>query len=107
MEAELASVCIMATITFILTLLLGSSITSILDMIGRATLLIPILLVFIAGALIMITADPATSANVAEATSSWSINYIVGKLPGVILAEFAGIVVGAIGGFVVRLVASF
>jgi len=106
MEAELAGAFLMAIITFILALLLGSSIASVLGMIGRAALLIPILLVFLAGAIIIITADPATSANVAEATSAWSINYIVGKLPGVILSEFAGAVVGMIGGFMVRLVAT-
>lgn len=107
MESEFIAAILVATVTFVLVLLMGPQITEFLGMMGKAVLVLPIALVLLATMIVMINADPAATSNIAETTTSWTISYVVGKLPGIIISEIAGAIVGAVGGFVVRLVSSF
>jgi hypothetical protein len=105
--AEITAAFLAAAIAFILTILMGPHIVELFEMMGRATLLLPIVFVLIVTMVSMMNSDPATTSNIAESTTSWTVSYMIGKLPGIIISEFAGAVVGAVGGFIVRLVSSF
>jgi O-antigen/teichoic acid export membrane protein len=107
MGPEFTAAVFVATVTFILTLLMGPQIAEFLEMMGRAILILPIIFVLLATMIAMMNADPVTTSNITESTTSWTISYVVGKIPGMIIFEVAGAVVGAIGGFFVRLVSSF
>lgn len=107
MGSEVAAAFLVATITFILTILVGPRIVEFLATMGRAILFLPIIFVLIIAMIGMMNTNPATSSNIAESTTSWTVSYFVGKLPGTMISEVAGAFVGAVGGFVVRLVSWF
>ena len=102
MEIDLGSAFTITIITFLVSLVVGPSIFAIFGILGRAAVIMPLLLIFICGAFSIMNADPSTSASMAQATANDSINYVARILPEVVVSDVVGAIVGTFGGLIVR-----
>lgn len=96
----------MAVVAFVLVLIFGEQITALLTTIGAALFIVPVALVMIQATFGMMGSDVATASNISDSTTSWMFSYLGAELPGIVVSEMAGTVVGAFGGLVVRTISA-
>jgi len=89
-------------VVFILTLIFGDEIGTLLKSAGAVIVLLPIAFYFITGTFGMLHVDPKNAQAIADSTITNMINYVTAQLPSIVISDVAGAIVGAFGGFIVR-----
>ena len=102
MEQEFILALIVAVVVFILTLIFGEEVGHLIKFAGAAIIVVPILFYFTVGTFGMLNTDPKTAQAIADSTITNIINYVTAQLPHIIIADIAGAIVGAFGGFIVK-----
>jgi len=103
MELQFILALVVAIVVFILTLVFGKKIGAWLGSIGAAVVIVPLLLIFLSGSLGILSADAETAQIIADSTIERIMQYLANQMPGIVIADAAGAIVGAIGGTIVSM----
>lgn len=103
MELEFTLALIVAAIVFILTLLTGEEIGTWIKTVCFVIIVTPMVFYFIVGSLGMLNTDPETAKTVADTTITKITEYVSNQLPSIVISDIAGAIVGAFGGFIMKL----
>jgi hypothetical protein len=106
LKLEFTSAVIVAVLAFALTVTLGEQIETWVTSIGVLILVVPILVIFVFGALAMLSADPETARAIGDWTIERLMQHALDSLPAAILSDLGGALVGAVGGFLLRTAAA-
>jgi len=103
MELEFTLALIVAAIVFILTLIFGEEFKTWIGTVCLVIIVTPILFYFIVGYLGMLNTDPETAKEISDTTITKITEYVSNQLPSVVISDVAGAIVGAFGGFIVKI----
>lgn len=103
MELEFTLALFVAAIVFILTLFIGEKFGAWISTVCLAIIVAPMLFYFIVGSVGMLNADPETAKEISDTTITKITEYVSNKLPSVVISDIAGAIVGAFGGFIVKI----
>ena len=101
MESQFILALIMAAVAFVLTLVFGKQFGAWLGSMGAAIVIVPLLLIFLSGSLGMLSADAETAQTIANSTIERITQYVSNQMLGIVIADVAGAIVGALGGAIV------
>ena len=104
---ELTVVLVAAVVVFLLTLIFGEEVGALMKMIGLVLLMMPILFYFIDGTAGMLSSNVTNAQIVAESTATKILEYVVVRLPGIIISDIAGALLGVLLGLLARFAEAF
>lgn len=104
MGLEFTLALIVASIVFILTISFGGKFKAWIKTVGLIIVITPIAFYFIVGYLGMLDTDPETARAIADTTIAKITEYVSNQLHSIVISDIAGAVVGAVGGFIVKIV---
>jgi len=87
---------LMAIATFFIGKFLGDEAKQAILYLAGLAVVLPIIVVTIAGMLGMLQSTAETAEEIASSTIQAIVNYTVGKLPYIVISDVAGIIVGSV-----------
>ena len=93
---------IMALATWFASRMWGKQFEKTITTIASLAVIVPLLVIFISGALGMLYGDPNNVQEVANSTIEKVVDYVAEKLPYIIISDFAGIFAGIVVGIFTR-----
>lgn len=102
MGLQFACALVIAVLALILSLVFGKDVRVLFVTIGVAIIVVPVLLIFISGTNAILNAGPEYAGVMADATIANIMTFYGENLPGILISEIAGALVGAFGGLAIH-----